>query len=47
MGECGDQRWENVEIRDGRMWRLKMGNVEIRDGRMWRLETGEDAQDQR
>ena len=34
-----------MEIRDGRMWRLKMGNVEIRDGRMWRLETGEDAQD--
>ena len=38
--ECGDQRWENLEIRDGGMWRLEMGecgdqrweNVEIRDG---------------
>ena len=41
MGEFGDQRWGNVEIRDGRMWRLEMGECGDQRWGMWRLEMGE------
>ena len=49
MGEYAqDYRWENAEIRDGRICtRLEMGEyAEIRDGRICaRSEMGEYAQD--